>query len=116
MKKQLALLCTLAIAMGVPAGLAPSQSWTGFTAVAQSNRVSGVVKDANGEPMIGVNVRVKGTNTGTTTDLDGRYTRVRPPISMAVIRLRPTPTRRLSSPLWAMTQSKFPRRKPPTYS
>ena len=73
MKKQLALLCTLAIAMGVPAGLAPSQSWTGFTAVAQSNRVSGVVKDANGEPMIGVNVRVKGTNTGTTTDLDGRY-------------------------------------------
>ena len=73
MKKQLALLCTLAIAMGVPAGLAPSQSWTGFTAVAQSNRVSGDVKDANGEPMIGVNVRVKGTNTGTTTDLDGRY-------------------------------------------
>ena len=73
MKKQLALLCTLAIAFGVPAGLAPSQYNTGFTAVAQSNRVSGVVKDANGEPMIGVNVRVKGTNTGTTTDLDGRY-------------------------------------------
>ncbi len=46
MKKQLALLCTLAIAMGVPAGLAPSQYNTGFTAVAQSNRVSGVVKDA----------------------------------------------------------------------
>ena len=73
MKKQLALLCTLAIAFGIPAGLAPSQYNTGFTAVAQSNRVSGVVKDANGEPMIGVNVRVKGTNTGTTTDLDGRY-------------------------------------------
>ena len=73
MKKQLALLCTLAIAMGIPAGLAPNHSSTGFTAVAQSNRVSGVVKDANGEPMIGVNVRVKGTNTGTTTDLDGRY-------------------------------------------
>ena len=34
MKRQLALLCTLAIAMGVPAGLAPNHSSTGFTATA----------------------------------------------------------------------------------
>ena len=73
MKKQLALLCTLAIAFGAPTVMTPGHYSTGFTATAQSNRVSGVVKDANGEPMIGVNVRVKGTNTGTTTDLDGRY-------------------------------------------
>jgi len=73
MKKQLALLAALAMATGVPAGVTTSQSSMGFTATAQSNKVSGVVKDANGEPMIGVNVRVKGTNTGTTTDLDGRY-------------------------------------------
>ena len=73
MKKQLALLCTLAIAMGAPTVMTHGHYTTGFTATAQSNRVSGVVKDANGEPMIGVNVRVKGTNTGTTTDLDGRY-------------------------------------------
>ena len=104
MKKQLALLCTLAIAMGVPAGLAPSQYNTGFTAVAQSNRVSGVVKDANGEPMIGVNVRVKAR------------IRERPPIWMAVTRLRPTPTRRWSSPLWAMMRWKFLPVKPLTFS
>ena len=48
---------------------------TGFSAVAQTNgeKVTGVVKDATGEPMIGVSVKVKGTNRGTVTDLDGRY-------------------------------------------
>ncbi len=36
--------------------------------------VSGVVTDAtNGEPLIGVNVLVQGTATGTATDVDGRY-------------------------------------------
>lgn len=43
---------------------------------AQSDRkVTGVVKDAKGEPMIGVSVMVKGNKSlGTVTDLDGRYT------------------------------------------
>lgn len=36
-------------------------------------KVSGVVKDENGEPMIGVSVRVKDTSTGTITDLNGVY-------------------------------------------
>ncbi len=36
--------------------------------------VSGTVKDANGETRIGVNVLVKGTTKGTSTDLDGKYT------------------------------------------
>src|SRR5438552_1160514 len=35
--------------------------------------VSGTVKNAKGEPLIGVTVAVKNTNTGTTTDLDGKY-------------------------------------------
>lgn len=35
--------------------------------------VSGTVKDANGETLIGVNVLVKGTTKGTSTDLDGTY-------------------------------------------
>ena len=39
----------------------------------QSKKVSGVITDVNGEPIIGVNVLVKGTTNGTTTDLDGKY-------------------------------------------
>jgi Outer membrane receptor proteins, mostly Fe transport len=36
--------------------------------------VKGIVKDASGEPLIGVNVVIKGrTNIGTITDMDGRF-------------------------------------------
>ncbi|WP_321334316.1 TonB-dependent receptor [uncultured Bacteroides sp.] len=43
------------------------------SAAAQQVRVSGTVKDAIGEPVIGANVLIKGTTNGTITDLDGRY-------------------------------------------
>ena len=36
--------------------------------------VKGTVKDVNGEPLIGVNVKVKGSNIGTITDMDGNFT------------------------------------------
>lgn len=36
-------------------------------------RVSGVVKDQNGEPIIGVNVIEKGSTNGTVTDTDGNF-------------------------------------------
>ena len=36
-------------------------------------KVDGVVKDATGEPLIGVNVKVKNTIAGTITDLDGKF-------------------------------------------
>jgi iron complex outermembrane receptor protein len=36
--------------------------------------VKGVVTDVTGETLPGVSVKIKGTNIGTTTDLDGRYT------------------------------------------
>ncbi len=35
--------------------------------------ITGLVTDANGEPLIGVNIQVKGTNTGTSTDIDGNF-------------------------------------------
>lgn len=35
--------------------------------------LSGRVIDSSGEPLIGVNILVKGTNNGATTDLDGRF-------------------------------------------
>jgi len=42
---------------------------------AQGKVITGVVTDAgNGEPLPGVNIVVKGTNTGATTDFDGKYT------------------------------------------
>ncbi len=43
-------------------------------AVSQKKQISGVVKDVNGEPIIGANVVVKGTTTGTVTDIDGKFT------------------------------------------
>ena len=42
-------------------------------AMAQS-KVQGKVVDATGEPIIGASVKVKGTATGTVTDLDGNFT------------------------------------------
>lgn len=44
----------------------------GVQAFAQS-AVSGKVTDESGEPCVGTNVLIKGTTTGTMTDLDGNY-------------------------------------------
>ena len=32
------------------------------------------MKDANGEPIIGASVKVKGSTGGTVTDIDGNFT------------------------------------------
>ncbi|GAB6009936.1 SusC/RagA family TonB-linked outer membrane protein [Dysgonomonas reticulitermitis] len=39
----------------------------------QAQTVTGTVTDANGEPLIGVSVVVKGTTVGQMTDIDGKY-------------------------------------------
>ncbi|EAY29240.1 TonB-dependent receptor [Microscilla marina] len=44
-----------------------------FASFAQTT-VSGTVKDANGEGLVGINVIVKGTVTGAATNLDGKFT------------------------------------------
>lgn len=44
------------------------------TALAQQKTIKGTVVDAIGEPLIGVNVSVKGTTIGIITDIDGNYT------------------------------------------
>lgn len=51
----------------------------------QDRRISGVVKDVSGEPIIGVNIIVKGTTTGVITDLNGIFYLNVP--SKAVIRI-----------------------------
>jgi len=51
--------------------------WLGSmgVATAQTQQVSGIVTEASGDPIPGVNVIVKGTPLhGTITDMDGRYT------------------------------------------
>ena len=45
----------------------------GTVSFAQTIKVSGTVTDSSNEPVIGVSVLVKGTTTGTSTDLDGKY-------------------------------------------
>lgn len=44
-----------------------------LAASAQSRKLSGTVKDTNGDPLPGVNVSLVGTLSGTVTDIDGRY-------------------------------------------
>lgn len=43
------------------------------TAYAQNSNITGMVKDANDEPLIGVSVVIKGTSTGVVTDLNGNF-------------------------------------------
>ena len=40
---------------------------------AQTSKVFGYVTDTNNEPLIGVSVKVDGTNTMTVTDNEGRF-------------------------------------------
>lgn len=48
-------------------------SMLSLLAFAQERQISGTIKDSMGEPMIGVNVLVKGTTNGTITDFDGNF-------------------------------------------
>lgn len=48
-------------------------SWCLPGAFAQSNVVSGTITDESGQPLPGVSVTLKGSQTGTTTDLEGKY-------------------------------------------
>lgn len=45
-----------------------------FVAMAQQKSISGTVSDDNNIALPGVTVQLKGTNVGTTTNLDGMYT------------------------------------------
>ncbi|GCB35465.1 SusC/RagA family TonB-linked outer membrane protein [Bacteroides faecalis] len=41
--------------------------------VLQKQTVKGCVRDQNGEPLVGVTVKIQGTSLGTITDIDGNY-------------------------------------------
>lgn len=44
-----------------------------LSSVYQDERISGTVVDQEGNPVIGANVIIKGTQNGTITDLDGKF-------------------------------------------
>lgn len=71
MKKQFSLLVALSLACGAPSVFTDSPA--GFTAVAQTMKATGTITDANGEPLIGATVMLKGTKRGVTTDVNGRF-------------------------------------------
>lgn len=72
-QKQLLLSASIISLMGL--GM-PQCAMAHVTAsgVVQTNNISGVVVDANGNPIIGASVLIKGTSKGAVTDLDGRFT------------------------------------------
>lgn len=59
MKKKLSLIAVMLI--------------SAFVTWAQNVSISGNVTDANGEPLVGVSILVKGTTIGTMTDVDGQF-------------------------------------------
>ncbi len=68
---KLLLLMVFLPAMNVAAA---DPQFNGPEAYSVQNAVSGRVTDSNGEPLPGVTVAVKGTNLGSLTDIDGRFT------------------------------------------
>jgi len=57
---------TIRLALAAGLVMMASSSW--------AQKVSGTVKDANGEPVIGATIMEQGTQNGTVTDLDGNFT------------------------------------------
>lgn len=50
-----------------------NQIYLAIKKVANPIKVSGTIVDDNNEPIIGANVSIKGTTTGTITDVDGKF-------------------------------------------
>ena len=63
----------LLLTTGVPSFSSYAENVT-VAVTQQSRTVSGTVVDEQGVPLLGVNVSVSGTTTGTITDIDGKFT------------------------------------------
>lgn len=57
------------------------QNFRGYAQNLNTNYAEGIVTDESGEPLIGVSVIIKGTNIGTVTDLDGRFSLFLPSVN-----------------------------------
>ena len=76
-------LCFLMVGAGVTPPIHASNANVSISQ--QAKKVTGTVTDAKGEPLLGVNVVVKGTTNGTITDLDGKYSLEVEPNSLLVV-------------------------------
>lgn len=54
--------------------LAPKEESELFSVIQQQKEVTGKITDSGGNPLTGVTVLLKGTTTGTLTDINGKYT------------------------------------------
>ena len=73
-KRKLLRLYLAVLALAAGGGVAmPAPVSQVQTGTVQPSVVTGQVLDENGEPLIGATVIVKGTNEGTATDFDGRF-------------------------------------------
>ena len=73
-KKYLILLALSVCSMPTLFASEKNSASNNLTAQQQSKEsISGRVTDKNGEPLIGVSVKIKGTTVGTITDLDGKF-------------------------------------------
>ena len=63
----------LLLTTGVPSFSSYAENVT-VAVTQQSRTVSETVVDEQGVPLLGVNVSVSGTTTGTITDIDGKFT------------------------------------------
>lgn len=62
------------VVLGLYPAKASGRTEQPIQSVSQAQSITGVVTDESGEPMIGVTIKVKGTNIATITDFDGRFT------------------------------------------
>lgn len=72
-KHKLFSLCMSGLLLGNFMSVEAAQT-TGIEILQQVNAIKGQVVDSTGEPLIGVNVSIKGTSKGTITDIDGTFT------------------------------------------
>ena len=69
----LSIVLTLAMTASLPVQAVGGETPATAPAIAQSSSVRGHVVDETGEPMIGVTVKVRGTQTGAVTDVNGDF-------------------------------------------
>ena len=50
-----------------------STAWAAVEQTSSKITVTGVVKDVQGEPLIGATIKIKGSAVGTVSDFDGNY-------------------------------------------
>ena len=58
-----------------------STAWAAVEQTSSKITVTGVVKDVQGEPLIGATIKIKGSAVGTVSDFDGNYSLANVPVN-----------------------------------